>query len=171
MHPIRFKGAHSVLSNFHPNWIHAEDLGMWCYSVEQGYQQQCAMYNGYDDVADKIMAVPATQSTGKICKQLAKERIRMKRTSWSDVKEAILYDFLKLKLEQYPPFRHTLLATERPLHHTVASDYWGMGKDGSGRNRFGKLLMRLRKSVRSTWPTPNKNVRILAYIKLKLNLI
>ena len=50
-----------------------------CNGVEQGYQQQCAMYNGHDDVAQQILATPTNTSTGKICKQLAKEKIGMKR--------------------------------------------------------------------------------------------
>ena len=148
-----------MLSNFHPHWIHAEELDMWYYSVEQGYQYQCAIYNGFDDVAEEILAVPANPDIGKTCKQLAK-KISVKRSSWNEVKEDILYDFLQLKMEQYAPFRETLLATDRPLHHTVASEYWGMGQNGCGKNRFGQLLMKLRESMKSAWPAPTKNVRL-----------
>ena len=158
MHPIKFKGAHSVLSNFYPHWLHAEELGFWFYSVEQGYQHQCAIFNGYDDVAYTLQTVTPCPDTGVICKELAKQRIKFKRESWRDVKEDILYDFLQLKLEQCQPFRETLLATERPLHHTVASGYWGLGKDKTGLNRLGKLLMKLRQEVKATWPTPRRKV-------------
>ena len=63
-------------------------------------------------------------------------------------------------MEQYDPFRETLLATDRPLHHTLASEYWGLGQNCCGKNRFGQLLMKLRESMKSSWPAPTKNVRL-----------
>ena len=63
-------------------------------------------------------------------------------------------------MEQYAPFRETLLATDKPLHHTLASEYWGLGQNGCGKNRFGQLLMKLRESMKSSWPAPSKNVRL-----------
>ena len=160
MQPIRFKGTESVLSNFHPHWLHEEELGMSYYSVEQAYQHQCAVYNGFDEVADSIMTVSPGTDTGKICKGIAKEKICPKRKSWINVKEDILYDFLLLKLDQYRPFRRTLVATDRPLHHTVASNYWEMGKLGKGQNRFGNMLMKLRQYVKSSWSSPRKQVLV-----------
>ena len=148
MRPIRFKGPSSICSNFNPHWIEDKELGLTFYSLEQGYQHQCAMFNGYEDVADEILNVKPVHDIGRLCKGLAK-KITFKRQSWATTKEAVLFDLLKLKFEQHQPFRQALLATNRPLHHTVASDYWGLGRNGDGANRCGKLLMELRQSVQS----------------------
>ena len=57
-------------------------------------------------------------------------------------------------------FCQALLATDRPLHHTAAIDYWGLGRTGKGSNHCGKLLMDLRQSIQSSWPAPKTNVLI-----------
>ena len=86
------------------------------------------------------------------------KKITAKRKSWGATKEAILLDLLTLKLRQHEPFRKALLATDRLLLHTVASDYWGLGRHGEGANRCGELLMKLRQSVQSSWGTPHTQV-------------
>ena len=159
MHPIRFKGPSSVFSNFNPHWIEDKELGLKFYSVEQGYQHQCALFNGFDDVAEEILSVPPVYDVGRQCKKIAK-KINVKRQSWAHNKEAIIYDFMKLKSQQHEQFRKALLATDRPLHHTVASEYWGVGRIGKGSNRCGKLLMDLRQSIQSSWPAHKDNVLV-----------
>ena len=122
MHPIRFKSPSSVFSIFNPHWIENKELGLKFYSVEQGYQQQCALFNGFDDIAEEILSVPPVYDVGRRCKQIAK-KVRVKRQSWAENKEAIIFDFMKLKSQQHEKFPKALLATDRPLHRTVASDY------------------------------------------------
>ena len=70
MRPIRFKGPGSVFSNFNPHWIEDKELGLTFYSLEQGYQHQCAMFNGYEDVADEILKVKPVHDIGRLCKGL-----------------------------------------------------------------------------------------------------
>ena len=96
---------------------------------------------------------------GRKCKMIAK-KITAKRKSWGATKEAILLDLLTLKLRQHEPFRKALLATDRLLLHTVASDYWGLGRHGEGANRCGELLMKLRQSVQSSWGAPHTQVLV-----------
>ena len=159
MRPIRFKGSSSVFSNFYPHWIEDKELGLMFFSVEQGYQHQCALFNGFDNVAEEILSVKPEHDVGRKCKMIAK-KITAKRKSWGATKEAILLDLLTLKLCQHEPFRKALLATDRPLLHTVASDYWGLGRHGEGANRCGELLMKLRQSVQSSWGAPHNQVLV-----------
>ena len=48
-----------------------------------------------------------------------------------------------------------LLATGETLlvEHTANDNYWADGGDGSGKNRLGQLLMRLRDELRATTET------------------
>ena len=159
MRPIRFKGSSSVFSNFNPQWIEDKGLGLMFFSVEQGYQHQCALFNGFDNVAEEILSVKPEHDVGQKCKMIAK-KITAKHKSWGATKEAILLDLLTLKLHQHEPFRKALLATDRPLLHTVASHYWGLGRHGEGANRCGELLMKLRQSVQSSWGAPHNQVLV-----------
>ena len=152
MHPIRFKGPSSVLSDFNL-------LELKFHSVEQGYQHQCALFNGFDDVAKEILSVPPVYDVGRRCKKIAK-KINVKYQSWAQNKEAIIYDFMKLKSQQHEQFCKALLATDSPLHQTVAREYWGVGQTGMGSNHCVKLLMDLRQSIQSSWPAQKNNALI-----------
>ncbi len=57
---------------------------------------------------------------------------------------------LRAKLTQHADLRALLLGTgEAPLiEHTANDAYWGDGGDGSGKNRLGALLMRVREELR-----------------------
>ena len=68
MQHIRFKGIESVQSNLNPHWLHEEEMGLSYYSVKQAYQHQCAIYNGFDEVAESIMTVSPGTHTIKTCK-------------------------------------------------------------------------------------------------------
>ena len=89
MHPIRFKGPSSVFTNFNPHWIEDKELELKFYSVEQGYQHQCTLFNGFDDIAEEILSVPPVYDVGRWCKKIAK-KIYVKRQSWAQNKEDII---------------------------------------------------------------------------------
>jgi ribA/ribD-fused uncharacterized protein len=71
---------------------------------------------------------------------------KVTRPDWEHVCERIILHILKSKFDQHPDIRKNLLGTGfRPLiQHTRADDFWGNGGDGSGKNRLGKALMKLR---------------------------
>lgn len=78
--------------------------------------------------------------------RMGRERSRPLRKDWEEVKEVIMYEALVAKFEQHKVFRDTLMATEDAIlvEHTSNDSYWGDGGDGTGKNRLGHLLMKLR---------------------------
>jgi ribA/ribD-fused uncharacterized protein len=72
------------------------------------------------------------------------------RGDWDAVKDEVMLNALRAKFTQHPDIGVQLLATgDRPLvEHTKNDAYWADGGDGSGRNRLGELLMRVRAELR-----------------------
>lgn len=71
------------------------------------------------------------------------------RQNWDHIKENVMYDALKAKFTQYEELKSLLLSTNDKIlvEHTENDEYWGDGGDGSGKNRLGKLLMKLREEL------------------------
>lgn len=72
------------------------------------------------------------------------------RKDWESVKEFIMMDALTLKFNSSKPLQDLLLSTGTQVivEDSPFDYYWGIGKDGSGKNRLGKLLMQLREEYR-----------------------
>ena len=62
------------------------------------------------------------------------------------VKEKIMYDGLVFKFTQNEKLKEKLMETKgkKLIEHTENDNYWADGGDGSGQNKLGILLMRLR---------------------------
>ena len=80
-----------------------------------------------------------------------------RRPDWEQVKEDVMYKALQAKFSQHNDLRKLLLDTgERTLiEHSPHDSYWGDGGDGSGKNKLGELLMKLRDEVRSKKKEPD----------------
>lgn len=78
--------------------------------------------------------------------QLGRTRKIRIRQNWDNIKDNIMYDALHAKFTQHSNLQILLLSTEdaQLIEHTENDDYWGDGGDGKGKNRLGKLLMRVR---------------------------
>lgn len=57
-----------------------------------------------------------------------------------------MYEGLKHKFNQHADLKKQLLETgnRKLIEHTTKDKYWADGGDGSGKNRLGILLMKLR---------------------------
>ena len=82
---------------------------------------------------------------------MGRDRRRPLRRDWESAKEAVMAKALAAKFAQHDDLRAVLLGTGDALlvEHTVNDSYWGDGGDGSGKNRLGHLLMRLRDELRA----------------------
>jgi len=69
-----------------------------------------------------------------------------------------MLDALRAKFTQHADLRTLLLATgdAQLVEHTTNDSYWGDGGDGSGKNRLGQLLMRLRDELRAAADAPKR---------------
>jgi ribA/ribD-fused uncharacterized protein len=81
---------------------------------------------------------------------LGRDRKRPLRRDWESVKDNVMYLALVAKFTQHDDLRQILLGTGDALlvEHTENDSYWGDGGDGSGKNRLGHLLMRVRAELR-----------------------
>ncbi len=84
--------------------------------------------------------------TAGIAARMGRSRKRPLRKDWESVKERVMYEALEAKFTQHEELRELLLGTEDAwlVEHTAKDRYWGDGGDGTGKNRLGHLLMRLR---------------------------
>lgn len=81
---------------------------------------------------------------------------RWQRSDWEEVKEDIMLKALHCKFDQHTNLRRILLETreKKLIEHTSNDSYWGDGGDGSGRNRLGELLMKVRRELREKHGSP-----------------
>ncbi len=71
------------------------------------------------------------------------------RPNWDNTKDNVMYEVLKAKFTQHDELKTLLLETEEKIliEHTENDAYWGDGGDGKGKNKLGKLLMKLRTEI------------------------
>ncbi len=83
--------------------------------------------------------------------QMGRDRKRPLRRDWESVKDAVMLDAVRAKFTQHADLRDLLLGTGDALlvEHTANDSYWGDGGDGSGKNRLGETLMRVRAELRA----------------------
>ncbi len=142
---IRFYGTrdeYGFFSNFHRAGIFL-DGKRWPTS-EHYFQAQ--KFAGHPDEEEVRRAKTAREAAN-----MGRDRKRPLRRDWEAVKEAVMYKALHAKFTQHDDLREALLGTGDALliEHTVNDGYWGDGGDGSGKNRLGHLLMRLRDELRA----------------------
>jgi len=78
--------------------------------------------------------------------QLGRSRKVRILKNWDNKKDQVMYEALKAKFTQHQTLKKLLLETEDKIliEHTENDNYWGDGGNGTGKNKLGKLLMKLR---------------------------
>ena len=71
------------------------------------------------------------------------------RTDWEQVKDDIMRKAVLAKFEQNEEIKDVLLSTDNEIiiENTSNDYYWGCGKDGSGKNMLGIILMEVRERL------------------------
>ena len=84
-----------------------------------------------------------------VAARMGRSRKRPLRKDWESVKDQIMHEAVLAKFTQHDDLRAMLLATgdARVVEHTENDAYWGDGGDGSGTNRLGIILMRVREEL------------------------
>ncbi len=135
--------THREFSNFAPFGIDLDEA-RWP-SVEHYYQAQ--------KFADPQLR-KAIRKAAKpvIAKNLADKNKAAIRPDWDAVKDAVMYRAVKRKFELHPQLRALLLATgEEDIVESAPTDYyWGVGREGTGQNRLGKIIERIRAELRAS---------------------
>lgn len=70
---------------------------------------------------------------------------------WDNIKVDVLRKAVMIKFQSYPELEDLLLSTgdEELIEANQDDAFWGEGKDGSGKNMMGRILMETREYLRS----------------------
>ena len=134
---------YSEFSNFAPFGF--EEDGLFWPTVEHYFQAQKFVGERSAEYRERIR----TAASPKNAKTLGRSRKYPIHPDWDSRRDDVMRHALRRKFER-PALRELLLGTgNRPLIENSPFDrYWGAGKDGSGKNRLGALLMELRAELR-----------------------
>ena len=114
--------------------------------------------------AQKFAGTPYTEwvriaSNPMEAAKIGRNRTLPIRTDWNQVKDEIMLRALQQKFTTHQDIRAILLGTgtETLVESAPHDYYWGCGKDGSGKNMLGQLLMRVREEIatKATTTTPS----------------
>ena len=86
-----------------------------------------------------------------IAKSLADKNKAALRPDWDAVKDEVMLRAVREKFAAHAELRALLLATgEEDIAEAAPTDYyWGIGRDGTGENRLGKIMQRIRAELRA----------------------
>lgn len=135
------KGEHGCFSNFSK---HGFELDGSYWPTSEHYFQ--AMKFAGRPHVEAIRAA----STPKKAAEMGRDRKRPLRPDWESVKEEIMRKAVLRKFETHADLRDILLKTgdEEIVENAPGDYYWGCGKDGSGKNRLGHILMDVRAQLK-----------------------
>ncbi|MBV9789273.1 MAG: NADAR family protein [Chloroflexi bacterium] len=118
--------------------------GLWWPTTEHYFQAQ-----KFEDAAyrERIRGAKAP----KLAAELGRTRELPLRSDWEGIKDDVMYRAVLKKFQTHPQLRELLLATgdEELVENAPGDYYWGCGKDGSGQNKLGYTLMRVRAELRA----------------------
>jgi ribA/ribD-fused uncharacterized protein len=127
------------LSNFAPFGFECD--GVYWPTVEHFFQAQKFLDPEHRERIRRA-------SSPRDARALGQSRAIPIRADWEAAREDVMYQALRLKFRR-PQLTALLLGTMgRPLVEASPFDhFWGAGQDGSGQNRLGQLLERLRQDL------------------------
>ncbi|MBZ8183186.1 NADAR family protein [Oscillatoria salina] len=130
---------YGCFSNFSP---HGFELDGYWWTTSEHYFQAQKFVNTDPAWFEKIR----TAKTPKDAAKMGRSREHPLRLDWEQVKDEIMYQGVLKKFTTHPELREILLATGDNLivENAPGDYYWGCGKDGSGKNKLGQILMQVR---------------------------
>ena len=133
---------YGCFSNFSPHGFMLDDL-YWTTS-EHYFQAQKFIGTPY------LEKVRQTR-TPKDAANMGRDRSLPLHPDWEQVKEHVMQLAVLRKFQTHADIREILLSTGDKLlvENSPIDYYWGCGKDGSGKNRLGQILMEVREILRS----------------------
>ena len=173
---VRVQGHKCTLSNFHKPPGGLSYFGEQFNSCEELYHYRKARYHYEDELAECFRWLDSPSEINKMSKMYIHESIEWNGEGGKG--EEIMADVLAIRADQDREFRDELLSTgNKTLLHTVPDKVWGTGsydlpKSGespSGKNRFGVLLMQLRRKLQddaTRQPHPVKSPQLPTYAEV-----
>ena len=154
---VYVKGHRDPLSNFYP--MEFKWHGVSFHSVEQAFQHVKASKHNDMHSADRIMDSKHAGIANKIGRDVRLD------PRWNNDREGIMFNMLREKVRQCKEVRDELLRTgENDIINDAPDSFWGIGRDGKGRNVVGKMLFDIRrdsKRANDTEPKEQPSVSII----------
>lgn len=117
--------------------------GIYYKTVEHYYQSE-----KFDNIEIKNKIINA--ETPKEASNIGRDRKNKRIDNFKDIKNSVMYDGIYEKFSQNIDIRNKLIQTGDAIIREMTIDeyYWGIGKDLSGCNNIGKILMNVRDALK-----------------------
>ena len=131
------RGAYGCFSNFSGHGFTLDDE----YWPTSEHYFQAMKFEG----TEHAVAVRQAKTPGEAAK-IGRDRGRPLRDDWEEVKDDVMRRAVYAKFSSHAEIREILVGTDdEGIVEDAAHDYyWGCGKDGSGKNMLGQILMEVR---------------------------
>lgn len=152
MNQIKFwktSHEHGYMSNFSKHSFQTNGV---TYKTSEHYYQSMKFTN--PEERQLVIDAPSAREAADI----GRRRDLELRSDWDDIKDSIMFDALMFKFEQNKLIRDQLISTgqDELIEDSPYDYYWGCGKDGTGKNMLGKLLMTVREYLSVDWESNDK---------------
>ncbi len=133
----KVSNSYGCFSNFSNHGFELEEK-YWKTS-EHYFQAQKFIDNEYTEQI-------RTASTPMKAADLGRDRKKQLRSDWEDIKDEIMFKAVLSKFKEHKDIAEILLSTKNAviIEDTKSDYYWGCGMDGTGKNKLGEILMRVR---------------------------
>jgi ribA/ribD-fused uncharacterized protein len=130
---------YGCFSNFSYHGFVLDEL--WWPTNEHYFQAQ-KFVSTDPDWFEKIRTVETPSKSAR----MGRSREHPLRSDWEEVKDEIMQKVVLCKFQTHGDIREILLSTgdELIIDNSPVDYYWGCGKDGSGKNKLGEILMAVR---------------------------
>lgn len=134
------RDEYGEFSNFSKHGVLMDEL--WWPTVEHYFQAQKFFDETYREKIRKA-------HDAKMAANLGRSRKVPLRDDWNEVKDNIMYQAVLKKFQTHEELANLLISTgEQDIVENAPGDYyWGCGKDGTGRNQLGKILVQVRQKL------------------------
>lgn len=133
---------YGVFSNFSAHGFELENH--YWQTSEHYFQAQKFKTTSLNDFHDVRRAKSPMQAARR-----GRERKRPLRKDWESIKDDVMRRAVWAKFTTHEELRDLLLATgsNKLVENTTGDFYWGCGRDGSGKNKLGVILMETREKL------------------------
>ncbi len=129
--------AYGDFSNFSAHGVEMNDK--WYPTVEHYFQSQKF---GVSEYAEVIRGAHSAKKAA----EMGRSRKFPIIAEWESVKDGVMFDAVLKKFQTHKKLARLLLETgsQDIVENAPGDYYWGCGADGSGLNRLGEILVRVR---------------------------
>jgi len=134
---------YGCFSNFSPHGIQLQ--GKHWPTVEHYYQAQKFVETADAALIPVIHAAPTPEQAAA----LGRDRTRQVRPDWEQVKTLVMREAVLKKFLTHADIAAILISTDNQFiaENSQTDYYWGLGKDKTGQNHLGRILMSVRQEI------------------------